>query len=246
MRSPGFSYQGTLFASYFFKNSNTLRYYEDMPRLMKSVLVILLAVGVAAGAAVFLSRGTDQPATDTPSTRSHVEIKPGSHLRGAQDAQLTLAEFGDYECPSCGAWHPLIKEILSRYPAKLRLDFHHYPLVSIHPNAMAGAIAAEAAGEQGKFWEMHDQLFQTQRDWGEKQDPKPVFLVLAYRIGLDVNRFNQSMSSPALQSKILQDVSNAQDLRIDGTPTFYLNGEQIHPKASIEELVQLIESRLHK
>ena len=216
-----------------------------MRKLMKPLIVIALAVGVAAGAAVFLSRGSkDQPA-ENASTPGHVDIKAGTHIRGPQNAQLTLVEFGDYECPSCGAWHPFVKEILARYPGQLRLDFHHYPLVSVHPNAMAGAIAAEAAGEQGKYWEMHDALFEHQREWGESRDPKPIIMNLASRIGLDLNRFEQSMASPALQNRILQDVSKAQDLHIEGTPTFFLNGEPIHPKPSMEELVQLIETRLH-
>lgn len=233
------------FASYFFKNFSSLGYYEGMPKMMKPLIVILLAVGVAAGAAVFLSRGNaDQPAQNS-STPGHADIKPGTHIRGAQNAQLTLVEFGDYECPSCGAWHPFVKEILARYPDKLRLDFHHYPLVGVHPNAMAGAMAAEAAGEQGKFWEMHDALFEHQREWGESPNPKPILVDLANRIGLDVNRFEQSLSSPALQSRILQDVSKAQDLHVEGTPTFFLNGEQIRPRLSMEDLVQLIEAHLH-
>jgi protein-disulfide isomerase len=212
--------------------------------MMKPLIVILLALGVAAGAAVFLSRGNpEQPVAN--STPSHVDIKAGTHVRGSQNAQLTLVEFGDYECPSCGAWHPFVKELLARYPDKLRLDFHHYPLVGVHPNAMAGALAAEAAGEQGKFWEMHDALFEHQREWGESPNPKPIILNLASRIGLDVNRFEQSLASPAVQSRILQDVSKAQDLHVEATPTFFLNGEQIHPKLSMEELVQLIEAHLH-
>ena len=110
---------------------------------------------------------------------------------------------------------------------------------------MAGALAAEAAGEQGKFWEMHDALYEHQREWGESPNPKPIFLNLASGVGLDLNRFEQSLASPALQSRILQDVSKAQDLHIEGTPTFFLNGEQIHPKLSMEDLVQLIEAHLH-
>ena len=216
-----------------------------MSRMMKSIVVILLAVGVAAGAAVFLSRGNKEETAGKASAPSHAEIKAGSHIRGPQNAQLTIVEFGDYECPSCGAWHPFVKELLSRYPDKLKLDFHHFPLVSVHPNAMAGATAAEAAGEQGKFWEMNDALFEHQREWGESPNPKPIFMNLASRIGLDLNRFEQSMASPAIQSRILQDVSQGQDLHVEGTPTFYLNGEQIRPKLSMEDLVQLIEAHLH-
>jgi protein-disulfide isomerase len=157
-----------------------------------------------------------------------------------------LVEFGDYECPVCGAWHPFVKEILNRYPQQLRLEFHHYPLVSVHPNALLGAEAAEAAGEQGKYWEMHDILLEHQAEWGESRNPQPIITNLASRIGLDVNRFTQSLQSPALQSKILQDVTLAQDLHIEGTPTFFINGEQVHPKLSIEDLVQLVDAHLHK
>jgi len=214
-----------------------------MSKLFKPVVIIILAVGVAAGAAVFLSRGAEKR-NDNPNTPQHVEIKGSVHIRGPQNAQLTLVEFGDYECPVCGAWHPFVKELLNRYPQQLRLEFHHYPLVSVHPNAMAGAMAAEAAGEQGKYWEMHDALLEHQREWGESPNPEPMFLGLASGLGLDVNQFRQSLHSPALQSKILQDVTQAQDLHIEGTPTFFINGEQIHPKLSMEDLVQLIDAHL--
>ena len=214
-----------------------------MSKLLKPVVVIILAVGVAAGAAVYLSRGADKR-TDNPNAPQHVEIKGSGHIRGPQKAQLTLVEFGDYECPVCGAWHPFVKELLNRYPQQLRLEFHHYPLVSVHRNAMAGAMAAEAAGEQGKYWEMHDALLEHQHEWGESPNPEPMLLGLASGLGLDLNQFTQSLHSSALQSKILQDVTQAQDLHIEGTPTFFINGEQIHPKLSMEDLVQLIDAHL--
>src|SRR5215470_20007805 len=208
-----------------------------MQRTLKAVIVIIAAVGIAAFAAAYLSRTADRPA-ETPDKSSHVEIKSGGHSRGAANAQLTLVEFGDYQCPSCGGYHPLVKEILNRYPDKLRLEFHHYPLIDLHRNAMIGAMAAEAAGDQGKYWEMHDALLEHQQEWGESPNPEPMFIGLASRLGLDQNRFTQSLHSPALQSKILQDVTQAQDLHIEGTPTFFINGEQIHPKLSMEDLVQ--------
>jgi NhaA family Na+:H+ antiporter len=218
-----------------------------MPKLMKPVIVIILAVGVAAGAAVFLSRGADKPEenTSTTTTPSHVDIK-GGHLRGPENAQLTLVEFGDYECPACGAAHPFVKEILNRYPDKVRLEFHHYPLVAVHPNAMAGAMAAEAAGEQGKFWEMHDALFEHQREWGESSNPEQMFIRLASQLGLDVNRFMQSLRSPALQTRILQDVTLGENVKVQATPTFYINGQEVRLKLSMDDFAQAIESRLKK
>src|SRR5215510_1388424 len=106
-----------------------------MQKFLKPTLVIVVLVVIAAGAAVFLSRNTDR--RPEISNTAPVEIKGGGHFRGPENAQVTLVEFGDYECPSCGAYHPFVKEILSRYPTQLRLEFHHYPLINIHPNSMA-------------------------------------------------------------------------------------------------------------
>src|SRR5438552_1489630 len=160
---------------------------RGMSKAMKPVLVIVLAVAVAAGAAVFLSRQPDQP-KETNAAPLKVEIKGGGHFRGplsGDKAEITLVEFGDYQCPSCGAFHPFVKEILNRYPKQVRLEFHHFPLISIHPDSMAAAKAVEAAGEQGHYWEMHDALFESQAEWSPKPDPKPTFAALANRIGIN-------------------------------------------------------------
>src|SRR5437762_7938840 len=154
-----------------------------MPKAMKPLIAIVLAVAVAAGAAVYLSRQPDQPEETAAATRA--DIKHGGHIRGPEKAALTLVEFGDYQCPSCGAYHPFVKEILNRYPQQLRLEFHHFPLVGIHPNSMAASKAAEAAGEQGHYWEMHDALFEYQGQWAERPDPKPLFAAIANRIGIN-------------------------------------------------------------
>src|SRR5262249_27657890 len=154
-----------------------------------------------------------------------------------EKAQLTVVEFGDYECPTCGAYHPFLKEIMKRYPDKLRLEFHHYPLVSIHPNAMIGALAAEAAGEQGHYCVMHDALFEHQAAWGETRNPDPILISLASQIGLNANAFMQALRSPALQDRILQDVVRARDLQLNETPSFLINGERVHIKASMEDFV---------
>src|SRR5215472_14034222 len=118
-----------------------------MKKVLKPVIVIVILIGVGAAAAVYFSRAADKPAA-VALIPTNVDLKGGGHFRGPENAQVTLVEFGDYECPSCGAYHPFVKEILSRYPDKLRLEFHHFPLIGVHPNAMLGAMAAEAAGEQ--------------------------------------------------------------------------------------------------
>jgi protein-disulfide isomerase len=216
-----------------------------MPKFMKPVIVIILAVGVAAGAAVFLSRGSDQP-TEASTTPDHVNIKEGGHIRGPQKAQLTLIEFGDYQCPSCGAYHPVVKEILNRYPQQLKLEFHHFPLIQIHPNSFAAAKAVEAAGEQNHYWEMHDALFEYQAQWADKPDPKPVFEAIANRVGINGAILVQTMDSPAIQARILKDIERGQDVKIEAVPTFFLNGERLHVSLSIDDFVQTIEAHLHK
>ena len=222
---------------------------RGMSKFMKPLIVIVLAVGVAAGAAVFLSRGSEEPAKATDADPSHFDIKGGGRFRGplaSEKAELTLVEFGDYQCPSCGAYHPFVKEILERYPKQLRLEFHHFPLITIHPNSMAAAKAVEAAGEQGHYWEMHDALFEYQTQWASQPDPKPVFAALASRIGINGAILVQTMESPQLQDRILKDVQRGDDVKIDAVPTFFINGERIHIKLSMEDFVQVIEAHLHK
>ena len=218
---------------------------RTMSKTLKPLIVIIIAVAVAAGAAVYLSRQPDQP-TETAATPTHADIKGGGHIRGPENAPLTLVEFGDYQCPSCGAYHPLVKEILNRYPQQLRLEFHHFPLVTIHPNTMLASQAVEAAGEQGKYWEMHDAVFEHQMEWAGSPNAEPVFITLASGLGLDINKFMQSLRSPEVQTRILKDVERGQDAKVEAVPTFFINGEQVHVTLSMEDFVRVIESHLHK
>jgi protein-disulfide isomerase len=218
---------------------------RGMPKAVKPVIVIILAVAIAAGAAVFLSRQPDQP-PETNTAPLKPDFKGGGHFRGPENAELTLVEFGDYQCPSCGAYHPFVKEILNRYPKQVRLEFHHFPLISIHPNSMAASKAAEAAGEQGHYWEMHDALFEYQTQWSDKPDPKPIFAAIANRIGINGTILVQRMDAPEFQQRILQDVERGNKANIQAVPTFFINGQEVHIKLGMEDFVQVIEANLHK
>jgi protein-disulfide isomerase len=216
-----------------------------MSKVSKPLIVIVLAVALAAGAAVYLSRQPDQP-SETAAAPAHADIRGGGHFRGPENAALTLVEFGDYQCPSCGAYHPLVKEILNRYPQQLRLEFHHFPLITIHPNSMRASLAAEAAGDQGHYWEMHDALFEHQREWADSPNAEPIFIALASRFNLDINKFMQALRSPEVQSRILKDVERGNDAKVEAVPTFFINGERVPVKLSMEDFVQVIEAHLHK
>jgi protein-disulfide isomerase len=215
-----------------------------MPKIMKPVIVIILALAVAGGAAVFLSRQPEVAETNAAPLK--VDIKVGGHFRGPETAQVTLVEFGDYQCPSCGFYHPLVKEILNRYPTQVRLEFHHFPLITIHPNSMAASKAVEAAGEQGHYWEMHDAVFANQNLWADKPDPKPIFAAIANKIGINGTILVQAMDSPAIQARILKDVEQGDKANIQAVPTFFIKGQQVHIQASVEDFVKVIEAQLHQ
>lgn len=167
----------------------------------------------------------------------------GGRFRGPETARLTLVEFGDYQCPSCAAYHPIVAEFLRRHPNDVRLEFHHLPLISIHPNAMAASLAAEAAGEQGRYWEMHDLLFERQPIWSPSRNAEAEFLILAQRLSLDVNRFMQSMRSPQLQQRVLADVARANAAGVQAVPAFFVDGQPVQLDARVEDFERLLAQR---
>lgn len=219
-----------------------------MPKKSKTapVLLIVIAVVAAAGIAFYLSRqGSTAEATDSSGASAPTAAQSGGgRVRGSADAPVTLIEYGDYQCPTCALYHPIITELLHRYQGKLKLEYHHYPLISIHPNAMGAALAAESAGEQGKYWEMNDLLFEHQREWAPSPNAETMFLQFALQLGLDGNRFMQSMRSPETRDRILADVTRGNSIVKEGTPTFLINGQPVGGLPGLEGLAQKIDGQL--
>lgn len=151
-------------------------------------------------------------------------VKSDSHTLGTGKVQVV--EFGDYQCPACGQAYPITKQILSEYGDKITFVFRNFPLPQLHPNAEAGAEAAEAANAQGKFWEMHDMLYENQDSWSDVSDPTDIFVSYASTLGLDTAKFKKDITSKAYDKYIQSDVSDGYSLGITGTPTFYINGKQ--------------------
>jgi len=233
----------------FFFNLSITIFAMPTPSKMKPLLVIVSAIVVAGIIALYLSRqgtaaGTEKAAGDgSQKAAPTAAAGGGGRVRGPADAPVTLLEYGDYQCPTCGLYHPIVTELLSRYQGKLKLEFHHYPLVQMHPNALAAARAAESAGDQGKFWEMNDLLFEHQDQWSKSASAETIFLQYAIQLGLDSNRFMQSMKSPATQERILADVTRGNDI-VKGTPTFAINGQVLQDLPGLEGLSDLIASQL--
>lgn len=152
------------------------------------------------------------------------EISP--HIKGSKDAKYTLVEFSDFQCPACANAIPFITEILQRYPEQVNIEYRHLPLDSIHPNARAAAFATESAGFQGKFWEMHDILFERQAVWSSKVNPQPTFLQFAQEIGLDIEQFRADLDHPVITTLLEQHEGEARRANITGTPTFFLISDE--------------------
>ncbi|MCW2566438.1 MAG: oxidoreductase [Mycobacterium sp.] len=149
------------------------------------------------------------------------------HIQGSPDAPVTLVEYGDYQCPFCGAAAPHVKAVQSAMGDELAFVFRHFPLVEVHPFAEPAAEAAEAAGGQGRFWEMHDQLFTHQRAL------QPEYLLLYARtIGLDVDRFATELANRVYAPRVIQHLQSGVASGVQGTPTFFVNG--MHHTGSYE------------
>jgi|KBSMisStandDraft_5_1062788.scaffolds.fasta_scaffold166573_3 protein-disulfide isomerase len=206
----------------------------------KPLIVIVLAVVLAAGIAVYWSRQSSASATGSSTTS--IDVNPGGgHVRGKATAPVTLVEFGDFECPSCGFYFPIVEEVLRRYPDKVKLEFHHYPLIQMHAHALAAAMAAEAAADQGKYWEMHDLLYKNQSQWARNPNPEAQFLAYAADLRLDANKFMRSLKSPDVEKRILEDIQRGSAAKVDGTPTFFVNGQPMKPlPTGVDEFAALI------
>lgn len=156
------------------------------------------------------------------------------YVRGNPNGRLRLVEYADFECPYCGMAFPYVKRAAGRFKNDLAEIFRPFPLTQIHPHALHAAQAAEAAGLQGKFWEMHDMLFEHQRRLEDSD-----LLDYARNIGLDVDRFEHDLSSRAVSDAIQRSLEEGADQGVEGTPTFFLDGEQLSISRfdDIEEII---------
>lgn len=228
-----------------------------MKRLLPFV-IIAIVLGGGLLTARYLSKPTSPtppaPAPPTapgvsPTIPVVVKAEPGSepaHALGSANAKVTLEEFGDFQCPPCGLMHPILKQFAKDYdPAQLRIIFREYPLVPTHVHALAAARAAEAAGVQGKFWEMHDMIYETQKEWADSFDARPTFEGYASKIGLNLDKFRQDINSENVEQRIFLDGKRGHSMKVQGTPTVFLNGREV-PFESLEpsKLKGLIDAEL--
>ena len=229
---------------------------------MKRILPFVI-IAVVLGGGLLTARYLQGASTETPKPSPSPSVsanaspvasvvtssEPGAepaHALGDAKAPVTLEEFGDFQCPPCGQLHPVLKAMETEYgPQKVRIVFREYPLVPNHVHALAAARAAEAAGQQGKFWEMHDLIYEHQKDWEKLFDVRPIFDGYAKTIGLEMKQFTEESSSELVERRIFLDGKRAHALGVQGTPTVFLNGKEVpFPSLAPDKLKVLIDAEL--
>jgi protein-disulfide isomerase len=168
-------------------------------------------------------------------------VNETDHVLGAADAPITLVEYGDYECPDCLNTLPIIATLRELYGEKLRFIFRHFPRSSVHPHASVAATAAEAAAEQGKFWEMHETLFKHQKEFGEID-----LSHLALRLGLEIYKFEASLGRDPHRSRIDGDYAGGVRSGVKGTPTFFINGVRYEGRIEANALITAIDASISR
>lgn len=160
-------------------------------------------------------------------------VSPQDWVMGSTTAKVILTEYSDFQCPACGAYYPLLKQLTGEYKDKIAFVYRHFPL-SRHANAKPAAYAAEAAGRQGKFWEMHDMLFENQDKWSDDKNASGIFESYADKLGLNMDQFKKDRDSQATKDRVESDYNSVATV-IDHTPTFFINGKMISNPTSYDE-----------
>jgi len=194
----------------------------------------LVTVGILALLIIFSGNSKVDVSTidaNTIQTGSSQNGNIADHVFGNSDSKVIFINYGDFQCPGCGNVHPQIKAIVEQYKDQIQFVFRNFPITTSHPNAKAAAGAAEAAGLQGKYWEMHDKIYESQSAWsnlsGTNNERTDFFVGYANELGLDTTKFKADLASAAVSEKINYDYSLGKKIGVDSTPTFYLNGVKL-------------------
>lgn len=201
-----------------------------MKNSLPFIIIAAVLVGAfAVGMYFYNSSGTiRQPGANKINTPPR-KPEPGANpprMRGNQNAKVMIEEFGDFECPPCGVLYPELKKLEAEYGDKLAVVFRNNPL-QMHPHAYDAARAAEAAGLQGRFFEMHDLLYENQKKWSVAPDARAEFINYARDLGLNVDQFQNDMVGLSVNSRVALDLRRGESLGVTGTPTLFLNGRRL-------------------
>lgn len=211
-------------------------------RTAKRAITWLIVVAVLGGIGWLVWRAAQNvPAASNGAQELTIPVDADDNIKGSENAPITIVEYGDYQCPACAAYHPIVEQILEESDGQVRFVFRHFPLKSIHPNAETVARAVQAAGVQDKYWEMHDLVFERQSEWSAipRGSARNKLLEYAAELGLDVERLDADMDSDAVKDKVQGDLDGGAAI-ITSTPTFFVNGAKLTDITSFEDFKQQI------
>jgi protein-disulfide isomerase len=205
-----------------------------------------LFVGIIVGTLAIVGIGIALLSKPTPVVKvdQSLLIRTDSNKIATSSATVTLVEFSDFQCPACGAYYPIVQQVIKDFTGKMNFVYRNFPLTDLHPNAQIAAQAAEAAGLQGKYWEMHDALFTKQNDWSASTTPVDIFAQYATTFGLNVDQFKKDIDSDTVKNKIANDVADGNTLGINATPTFYLDSVKLDNPATLADFETAIKTEI--
>ena len=202
--------------------------------------LVFAALGVSVWGLTKLSTGP----TDGQGAILVDAVSAGDWVKGNKESKVLLVEYSDLQCPACRAYYPLVKKLVEEQGNNFQFAYRHFPLGQ-HKNAKKAAYAFEAAGRQGKLWEMHDMIFDGQDTWAPAGDAENIFAKYAESLGLNMEKFNQDSNSQEAKDKVQKDYDSGVKSRVNATPTFFLNGKKIQPR-SYDELANFIKEEAAK
>ncbi len=181
-----------------------------------------------------------------PEEQSLAPSVENNWTKGNKNASVILVEYSDLQCPACGFYYPMLKKLSEEFKNEILFIYKHFPLRQIHKNAQIAAQATEAAGMQGKFWEMHGMIFDNQKIWSNQntQEAKQSFILYAKSLNLNLDKFKKDIESEKVINKVNKDYLEGIKLNVNATPTFFLNGNKINNPRSYNEFVKLIEKEI--
>jgi len=220
------------------ENERRMRSRKTKKYFIRGIGALVIAVAV-----VGLWKLSQQPISETPLALDDVlQTQTSDWTKGNPNSSVTLIEYLDFECGACGAYYPLVKRLSEEYGDKILFISRYFPLQG-HKNGMTAALAVEAAGKQGKYWEMHDLLFEEQGAWGGQPSSDPAaFERYAEQIGLDIERFKEDVNSQEVRNRVISDKDAGLSIGVNSTPTFFLNGKKIQNPRGYEPFKALLDS----
>jgi protein-disulfide isomerase len=171
-------------------------------------------------------------------------IHPLDNVKGNASSSVIVIEYSDFQCPACRSYYPIMRELTTEFGDRVAFVYRHFPLTEIHKNAEAAARAAQAAGKQGKFWEMHDLLFEKQNEWANVSDTSIMFQSYASLLGISVEQFKADFNSGEIKNFVKAQRSSALKLKLPGTPSYLINGQLIQNPTSVDEFRTVIKNVL--